>query len=104
MFAGRFVLDIWRGSECASVAVLKVFHRFQFFFEVLVIETDSTISSLVMPFLTIRHVPINVRNVMFLQNSFLFYSCFKCQWSNINVFFSKWLLRSSLSCGYNAKR
>ena len=48
MFAGRFVLDIWRGSECASVAVLEIFHRFsrlQFFFEVLVIETDSTISS-----------------------------------------------------------
>ena len=48
MFAGRFALDIWRGSECASVADLKIFHQFsrlQFFFEVLVIETDSTISS-----------------------------------------------------------
>ena len=51
---GRFVLDVWTGTEYASVAVLKNFLPIQsfgtfFFFssiEVLVIETDSTISSL----------------------------------------------------------
>ena len=49
MFVGRFVLDFWRGSEYNSVAVLKNFLPIQsfaiFFFEVFVIETDSTISS-----------------------------------------------------------
>ena len=39
----------------------------------------------------IRNAPISVRNNN-LQNSFLFYFSFKCQWSDINVFFSKWLL------------
>ena len=50
MFAGRFVLDFWRASEYTSVAVLKNFLPIKsfanfFFFEKLVIETDSTISS-----------------------------------------------------------
>ena len=54
MFVGRFVLDVWTGTEYASVAVLKNFLPIQSFatffffllFEVLAIETDSTISSL----------------------------------------------------------
>ena len=40
-----------------------------------------------MPFLIIRHAPISIRNIMFLQSSFLFYFCFKYQWSDISVFF-----------------
>ena len=32
MFAGRFVLDIWKSSEYAPVAALKNFYRFSRFF------------------------------------------------------------------------
>ena len=39
----------------------------------------------------IRNAPISVRNNN-LQNSFLFYFSFKCQWPDINAFFPKWLL------------
>ena len=49
MFAGQFVLDVWTGSEYASFAVLKTFlpiQSFEIFFEVLVLEIDSTINSL----------------------------------------------------------
>ena len=49
MFGGCFVLDVWRGTEYASVTVWKKFlpiFFFFLFFEMLVIETDLTISSL----------------------------------------------------------
>ena len=49
MFAGQFVLNVWTGSEHACFAVLKNFlpiQSFEIFFEVLALETDSTISSL----------------------------------------------------------
>ena len=49
MFVGRFVLDVWRGSECDSVVVFNnvlLIQSFAFFFEMLIIENYLTISYL----------------------------------------------------------
>ena len=101
MFAGCF-LDVWRGSEYASVAVLTKFSLIQlfpicfvlFFFEVLVIETDLNNSSL--KFFKIYYINNDISNNKACPHkhqkqcfckivfSFIF---FKCQWSDINVFF-----------------
>ena len=54
--------------------------------QLLVLWIFKNFSIWIMPFLTIRHAPISVRNITFLKNSF---RCFKCQWSDINVYFSK---------------
>ena len=53
-----------------------------------------------MSFLTIMHALISVRNIMFLQNSLLFLFVLNVDGLISKCFFSKWLLRSSLSYGY----
>ena len=88
MFAGRFVLDVWRDAEYASVA---------FFFEVLVVYyINNGISNN-----KARPQKHQKYNVFAKHFSLLFsFSIVWYQW----FFYSKWLSGSSFSCGYNADR
>ena len=65
-------------------------------------ETDSTINSLeFLKFIyqklysNIKTRPHEHQNIMFLQNNFLVYFCFKGKWSDINMFLFKLAIKKS---------